>query len=202
MILYFTKGACSLAIRILINELNLPCDYVAVDLQTKKLETGEDYYPINPKGYVPALQTDDKKIITENAAIHLYLAEKYQKNNLLPANTDFNRYRILEWLIFVTTELHKGFGPLFNPKISQDFKNDIFIPKLIKAYALVEKSLEKNKFLAGAEYTLPDGYLFLTLLWAKKMMLDFNDFPKILKYYEEMKERPSIKKSLSQEGLS
>ncbi len=201
MILYYTKGACSLAVRILINELNIPCQYIAVDLQNKKLENGKDFLQINSKGYVPALQTDDGKILSENAVIHIYLAETHKKNDLLPPTTDFYRYHVLEWLLFVTTELHKGFGPLFNAKIDQKIKEEIFIPNLKKKFAFIEKNLEQYPYLAGNHYTLPDGYFFVMLLWAEKIKVDLTDLPRIQTYYRKMSGRPAIKKSLQEEGL-
>src|SRR5688572_12009519 len=113
MKLYYSKGACSLAVRIILHEIGAACEFEAVDLATKKTETGMDFLKINPKGAVPTLILDDKAILTENAVIQQYLAEKYHATQLLPPLGDMKRYRVLEWLNFISTDLHKSCGPLF-----------------------------------------------------------------------------------------
>src|SRR5437870_2266196 len=113
MKLYYSKGACSLAVRILINELNISCKYEAVNLKTKETETGKNFYEINPKGAVPTLILENNNVLTENAVIHQYLADQQKAHHLLPNLNDFKRYQVLEWLNFIATELHKGFSPLF-----------------------------------------------------------------------------------------
>src|SRR5690349_19217638 len=122
MKLYYSKGACSLAVRIIINEIGLQSEYEAVDLKTKKTATGQDFLKINPKGSVPVIQTDEKQILTENAVIQQYLADTNKATQLLPALGNFERYRVLEWLNFISTELHKGFSPLFNPNVPNELK--------------------------------------------------------------------------------
>ena len=128
MKLFYARGACSLATRILLNEMGIPVDYEAVNLKTKKTETDSDYLALNPKGVVPALQLENGVVLTENAVIMQYLADHYQATNLLPALDDFNRYRVLEWVNFITTDLHKGFSPLFNPQVPEPLKLQVFIP--------------------------------------------------------------------------
>lgn len=122
MKLYYTQAACSLAVRITINEIGLKCDYESVDLKAKKTEKGEDFLKINPKGAVPVLKTNDGEILTENAVILQYLADTNSATKLLPGTGDFKRYRILEWLNYITTELHKTIGALFNPELPQKLK--------------------------------------------------------------------------------
>src|ERR1700733_14368076 len=113
MKLYYSKGACSFVSRIIINELGQTCEYISVDLKTHKIGSGLDYYQINPKGGVPVLEMNSGEILTENAVILQYLAESANNTVLLPKSGDLNRYRVLEWLNFVATDLHKGIGILF-----------------------------------------------------------------------------------------
>jgi glutathione S-transferase len=202
MKLYYSKGACSLAVRIVINEIGLNCQYESVDLKTKKTESGEDFYKINPKGYVPALQTTDKQVLSENMVIQQYLADINPAANLLPALGNFNRYRVLEWLAFVSTELHKGFSPLFNPSIDAKVKNEIFISQLQKRFTYLDQQLNQKKFLMGDHFTLADSYLFVMLFWGRKFALDFSSHSHLNRYYEALKNQPSIQKSLKEEGLT
>lgn len=201
MKLYYSRGACSLAVRILIHELGLKSNFEAVDLKTKVTETGANYWEINPKGSVPALLLDDNLVLTENAIIHQYLAEHFQKDSVLPAPNNFKRYRILETQNFITTEIHKGFSPLFNPNIPEDLKANIFMPALKNKFKIINATLENNSFLMGAEFTLPDAYLFVMLLWAKHFKIDFQDCANITPYFDSMKSRPSIQKALAEEGI-
>ncbi len=201
MKLYFSPGACSLAVRILIHEMNLPCEYARVNLGTKKLDSGEDYLKINPKGAVPALLTDKGEVLTENAVIQQYLADVNQATALLPPLGDLKRYQVLEWLNFVSTEVHKGFSPLFNPKISDEMKEQLVIPQLKAKLKMVEQCLGKNHYLSGENFSLPDAYLFTVLRWASKFKIDLHEFPQVSKYYEELKKRKSIHQALAEEGL-
>lgn len=202
MKLYFSRGACSLACRIIINELNLPCDYEAVDLKTKKTATGKDYLLINPKGAVPALELNNGEVLTENAVVQEYLADQNNATQLLPSMGDFKRYRVKEWLNYVTTELHKSFGTLFNAAVPQELKDKIFMPLLEKKFDYVAKQLGDKNFLMGDQFTLPDGYLFVMLTWLKKFNLPLSKWPNLEQYYNNLKTRPAIQKSLQEEGLA
>src|SRR5690348_3970643 len=128
MKLYYSKGACSLAVRIVINELGLKCDYEAVDLKTKKTATGDDFLKINDAGAVPALALDDKKILTENIVIQQYLADTHKAYQLLPEVGNMKRYQILKWMSFAASDLHKSCSPLFNHALDNEVKQSIFIP--------------------------------------------------------------------------
>lgn len=202
MKLYYSKGACSLVVRILIHEMGLKSEFESVNLQTKKTETGKDFLTINPKGYVPALVLEDQTILTENLTIQIYLAENHKTTELLPQPDDFNRYRILEWSNYITTEIHKSFGGLFNPFIPDDLKEKIFAPMIKKKFEWIEKQWSQKKFLAGDHFTLPDAYLFVMLLWAHLKKIDIQHLTKLNQYFESLKQRPSIKKSLEEEGLN
>lgn len=201
MKLFYARGACSLATRIVINELGLTCEYESVDLASKKSETGKDYTSINPKSAVPALLLNNGEILTENAVIMQYLADTSNATQLLPRVGDFNRYRVLEWLNFVTTELHKGFGLLFNPQLPQEIKNNIIIPKLKSKFDYVNGHLDQSKYLFNDHFTLPDAYLFVIVTWMHHFKLDVKNWPQLASYFTELSKRKSIQQSLTEEGL-
>lgn len=200
MKLYYSKGACSLSVRITIHEIGIPTEFEAVDLKTKKTETGEDFLKINPKGAVPVLQLDSKELLTENSAIHVYLADITKADKLLPPLGDFKRYRVLEWLGFVTSDIHKGFSPLFHPKIPDDIKKEIIIPNLKNKFNFVDQHLSQNTFLMGDHFTIVDSYLFVMITWLKSFKIEI---PKhALRYFEELSGRPCIQQSLKEEGIT
>ncbi len=201
MKLYYSRGACSLAVRIIINELGLKCEYEAVDIKAKITNSGQDFMQINAKGYVPALLVGSE-LLTENINIQVYLAEIYPQKGLLPVPGDFSRYRVLEWLCYISTELHKNFGALFNPTIDQKLKADLFIPMIQKKFKWVDEQITDNKFIMGERFTLPDSYLMVILLWAQKMLPNgIKDYPHLVRYFNDLKEYPSVKKSLQEESL-
>jgi glutathione S-transferase len=200
MKLYYSKGACSLTVRIIINELGLKADFESVDLATKRTETGKDYLTINPKGAVACLEIENK-ILTENVVILQYLADHANDTQLLPKVGNFSRYRVLEWLNYITTELHKGFAPLFNSALSPEVKEKIFIPAIKAKLGYVNKRLDKE-FLLGHDFTLPDAYLFVMLYWAA-FYFKFNlaEWPMLNAYFNRLKVRDSVNKSLQDEKL-
>jgi glutathione S-transferase len=197
--LYYTPGACSLAVRILINEIGIKADYEKVDLATHKTSSGEDFYKISDKGAVPTIITKDGKLLTENAVILQYLADSNNKTTLL--SRDFKRYKTLEMVNFVSTEIHKGFAPLFNQDLNQSAK-DIFIKKLRLKFEYADKILANSKYIAGKDFTIADAYFFVTTTWMKYANIEIKDFPNIERYITELSSRQSIKRSLSEEGLA
>ncbi len=202
MKLYYAKGACSLVVRIVINELGLPCEYESVDLKTKQTEAGNDFSKINSKGAVPTLLTDESEILTENAVILQYLADKAKALTLLPPTSDFKHYRVLEWLNYITTELHKSFGPLFSPVYPAEVKENIVMPMLKKKFFYVNECLAKQgPFLLGDTLTLPDAYLFVMIRWTTNFKFDLNEWPHLCNFYESMKKQKAVQKSLQEEGL-
>jgi len=201
MKLFFSKGACSLVDHIIINELALPAEYEAVDLKTKKTATGGDFLEINPKGSVPALITDDNETLTENAVILQYLADTNKATQLLPALGDFKRYKVLEWLNYVATELHKGFGPLFNPDMPQEIKDNFALPLLKKKFTFIDEHLQNHQFLSGEHFTIPDAYLFVMLLWASNIKIDLSGLSNLSRYFSDLKKRDSILRSLKEEDI-
>jgi glutathione S-transferase len=198
MKLYYSPGACSLAVRIVINELNISCDYERVDLRTKKTESGVDFLDINLKGSVPTLLLDNGDVLTENGVIQQYLADQHP-SPLLPNKDDFRHYRVLEWLNFVTTDLHKGFGPIFSGDVPQTLKESVFIPDLKKKFAYVDEHLANNTFLTGNEFSLADGYIFVLLTWFKSLKVDIAIWPNIFRFFNAVKTRPAVQKSLEEE---
>jgi len=201
MKLYYSKGACSLAARIIINELGLNCEYDAVDLKTKRTESGMDFLTFNAKGSVPVLEIKEGEVLTENAVIQQYLADQQSAYQLLPKVGDFKRYRVLEWLNYISTELHKGFGPLFNATISPELKEQIFVANLNNKFSFVNKHLEQHPYLCGDHFTLPDAYLFVMIFWGLIKKLNIQQWPALNKYFDNLQQRKAIIKSLLEENL-
>jgi glutathione S-transferase len=200
MKLYYAPGACSQAPHILLHEIGLDHDAVRVDLRAKKLEDGRDYLELNPKGAVPALQLDSGEVLTENAVILQYLGDRANWPEVLPPLGDFRRYRVLEMLNFITTELHKRFGLLFNPNAGDETKR-LATDELSKKLAYIDGRLGDGPFLFGDDLTLPDPYLFVITGWAEKMLGGLDRWPKLRAFRERMMERPSVRQVLSFEGL-
>ena len=178
MKLYFSPGACSRAANIVLHEAGLKAELVRVNMKEHKLvESGADFYAINAKGYVPALELDDGSLLTENIAILEYLGDK---SGLLAKQGDMARYRTIEWLAFISSEVHKSFSPLFNPKL-QEADRAIFLDKLKTRFALLDKHLTKQDFLAST-FGLADAYAFTVLSWAAPMKIDLGAFPHLSAY--------------------
>ncbi|MBA2655602.1 MAG: glutathione transferase GstA [Tatlockia sp.] len=201
MKLFYTKGACSLAVRIIINEIGIDCAYEAVDLKTKKTADSKDFLAINPKGAVPALELDSKQIITENLVIQQYLVDEFKATNLCPPLGNLKRYTVLSWSNYVSSEVHKSFANLFNPLITKEMDEQIFIPMILKKFKYLNTELGKHAYLVEDQFTMPDAYLFVMLLWAKNMNLDLGNLTHLKVYFAELVQRASIKKSLQEEGI-
>lgn len=198
MKLYFSKGACSLSIRICAHELGLKLDYESVDLKAKLTASGKDYWAINAKGSVPALEIDAKTLLTENIAILEYLADT-QPSTLLPPVGKMERYRVLEWLSFAATDFHKSFSPLFNPIVPQEMKDSIFIPLLKLRLVTLEKGLKGRQYLTGEHFTLPDAYCFVVLRWLVTQKIEISDYPEVHRFFNEVSARPAVRAALEEE---
>ncbi|MGH6706418.1 MAG: glutathione transferase GstA [Sphingomicrobium sp.] len=198
MKLYYSPGACSQAPHIILHEAGLDHDAERVDLKEKRTETGKDYLAVNPKGAVPALELDDGEILTENAVVLQYLGDR-SGSGLIPPPGDFSRYRVLEWLNFITTELHKSFGPLFSPDAGHETK-DFFKKLIAKKLDYVEERLGDGPFLMGKTLTLPDAYLFVMTSWTDKI-IGLDRWPNLTAFRNRMLERPSVRHVLRFEGL-
>ena len=200
MILYYSPGACSQAPHILLHELGLSHDARRVDLKNKVLEDGSLYLAINPKGAVPALQLDNGEVLTENAVILQYLGDRASSPDVLPALGNFRRYRVLELVNFITTELHKRFGFLFSPDATDEMKQ-LVARDLGKKLDFIDGLLGSGPFLMGGELTLPDPYLFVITGWAEKVLGGLDRWPNLRAFRERMLTRPSVRHVLRFEGL-
>lgn len=201
MKLFYTRGACSLVVRIILNEIGLPFEQESVDLRAKKTESGKDYLAINTKGAVPSLILDNGDTLTENQVILQYLADNQGDHKLLPAVGDFARYRELEWLNYISTELHKTLGSCFNPGFPDEIKTNVLLPLAMQRFAFINTHLGQQPYLSGKDFTLPDAYLFVMVRWAYFFKMDMSKLPHLQAYIEKLNQRPSVKLSLEQEGL-
>jgi glutathione S-transferase len=201
MKLYYTPGACSQAPHIALNEAGLQFEPVLVDLRAKKLPGGEDYFAVNPKGSVPALGLDDGEVLTENAAILQFIGDQAPASGLLPQLGDFRRYRAIEWLNYIATELHKGFGPLWNPSSTPEAK-DSARDLLAKKFDYVQQRLGYGPYLLGGAFTAPDAYLFVILGWTRIHQIDLSRWPGLAAYASRVAERPAVQATLRKEGLA
>jgi glutathione S-transferase len=198
MKLYYSPGACSFAPHIVVHELGLPVQTVKVDLRAHKLADGSDYYALNPKGYVPLLELDDGTRLTEAAVILQYLADR-KPGTLAPAFGGVERYRLMEWLNFIATELHKGFGPLWYPDTPEATRTKA-IATLHKRFALVEEALGAHPYVAGDAFTIADAYLYTMLTWTKFLKVDIAGFPRLGAYMERVAARPSVQAAKAAES--
>ncbi|MDO8398626.1 MAG: glutathione transferase GstA [Bradyrhizobium sp.] len=200
MKLYYSPGACSLSPHIALLEAGLPYDLVKVDLKAKKLENGDDYLKINPKGQVPALALDSGELVTEGPVIVQMIADKVSGKNLAPARDSAERYKLLEWLNFITTELHKNFGPMFSPVLADDAKA-FFKDRVMGKFKYLDGALAGKDYLMGKQFTVADGYLFTMLSWAERMKFDLAALPNLLAYKARVGARPAVQAALTKEGL-
>lgn len=199
MKLYFSPGACSLSPHIALHEAGLKHELVKVDLKAKKLANGDDYTQINPKGSVPALALDDGGVLTEGPAIVQMIADKAPEKKLAPANGTLERYRLQEWLNFISTDLHKSFGPLFQPTLSDETKQ-FFKDRIAKYFGYVDKKLAGKDYLTGSQFTVADGYLFVMLTWAERMKLDTSAFANLTAFKARVAARPAVQAALKMEA--
>ena len=199
MKLYYAPGACSQAPHILLHEIGLDHDAAKVDLRNKTLEDGSSYLDINPKGSVPALELNNGEVLTENAVILQYLGDRSSATDVLPSTGSFRRYRVLEEVNFITTELHKRFSFLFARDATDEFKQ--FVTQgLGQKLDYIDQKLGRGPFLMGDELTLPDPYLFVMTSWAEKM-IGLDRWPNLAAFRGRMLQRPSVRNVLRFEGL-
>ncbi len=199
MKLFYSPGACSLSPHIVAMEAGIPLELEKVDLTAHKTASGGDFYAINPKGYVPALQLDDGATLTEGPAIVQYLADQKPGSGLAPANGSFARYKLQEWLTFINGEIHKSFGPLFRTP-SEEAKKDA-VEKIAKRFVYVEKELADKPFLTGDTFTVADAYFFVMLTWAHHLGIDLKPYPKLAAYFTRVASRPKVHAAMKAEGL-
>ena len=200
MKLYYSPGACSLSPHIALLEAGLPYDLVKVDLKAKKLENGDDYLKLNPKGQVPALGLDNGELLTEGPVIVQMIADKASAKNLAPARDSAERYKLQEWLNFITTELHKNFSPLFQPAIPDEAKN-FFKDRIKGKFKYADSKLAGQDYLMGKQFTVADGYLFVMLKWAERTGMDLSEFKNLMAFNDRVAARPNVQAALKMEGL-
>jgi glutathione S-transferase len=200
MKLYYAPGACSLSPHIALLEAGLPYDLVKVDLRAKKLENGDDYLKINPKGQVPALALDSGELITEGPVIVQMIADKVPAKNLAPSRDSVERYKLQEWLTYINGELHKNIGPLFNPALSDEAKA-IFKDRAMGKFKYLDGQLAGRDYLMGKQFTVADGYLFVMLRWAESMKFDLSGLNNLMAYKDRIAARPKVDEALVKEGL-
>ncbi len=200
MKLYYTPGACSLAPHIALCEAGLPAELAKVDLAAKRLEDGSDYKAVNPKGYVPALTLDDGSLLAEAAAVLQYVADKAPAGRLRPERDSPAYYKYLEWLTFVSSEMHKGFGPLFNPTLPAETRAST-VAKLNERFALLDRHLADHRFLNGDAFTAADAYLFTVTNWASRLKIDLAPYPNLVAYRGRVAARPAVQEAMREEGL-
>ena len=200
MKLYFSPGACSLSPHIVLHEAGLAFEPVLASTKTHALADGTDYYTINPKGYVPLLELDNGERLSEGPAIVQYIADQVPAKNLAPANGTMARYRVQEWLNFITSELHKGIGGLFNPAMPEEAK------VLMRARALtrlqwVNEQLEGKPYLMGDAFSVPDAYLFTVTNWTQYVGIDISGLKNLGAFQARMAARPAVQAAMKAEGL-
>lgn len=201
MKLYCKAGACSLSPHIVMRECGLDFTQVNVDLANKKTEQGQDYWLINPKGQVPALQFDDGTVLTEGAAIVQYLADQKPDRHLLAPVGSLTRYQTVAWLSYIGTELHKSFTPLFKPETSAEDKR-LTRQQLEKKFRYVNSALQEKHWLMGLRFSVADAYLYVIVRWAQAARLDLSGLDALATWFQRVSERPAVQAALRAEGLS
>src|SRR6266567_8246907 len=199
MKLYYSPGACSLAPHIAAKEAGLSLDLVRVDLRTHRTEHGDDYWRLNPKGYVPALELDDGSLLTENVAILIFIADQRPEAGLAPAPQSMARTRLIEWLAFLATELHKSFGPIFhhgNDTLKAEARETIE-----KWLAYIADRLAGQDFLMGNHFTVADAYLFVMLRWCDFAQIPLANFPVLASYRARIAARPAVQAAMREEKI-
>lgn len=199
MKLYYLAGACSLASYIALLEGGQKFEGVAVDRGTRKTADGKDYSAVNPKGYVPALELDNGEILTENAALLVYIGDLNPAAKLIPSS-GIDRYRVQEWLAYINSEVHKNFSPLFNPAMP-DAGKQIARDNIDKRLALIEQRLGDKPYLTGDNFTVADAYLYVVLSWRGRVGVSIDKFPKVAAFFNRVAERPHVKAARRAEGL-
>jgi glutathione S-transferase len=200
MKLYYSPGACSLSPHIVLEEGIFLYENERVDLASGKTETGADYRTINSNGYVPALLLDDGQVLTEGPAIVQYLADRAPETRLAPPVGSMERYRLMEWLNFISTELHKSFGTLFNPQAPEAWK-DLVKTQLARRFDYVNSRLDGKVWLMGDDFTVVDAYLFTVLGWGNYVGVDLAPWPNLIAYQGRVAARPAVQAALKAEGL-
>ncbi|MBW7923375.1 MAG: glutathione transferase GstA [Burkholderiaceae bacterium] len=198
MKLFYSPGACSRAVRIALHEAGMPFEGVLASTKTHKLPDGTDYYTINPKGYVPLLELDDGERLTEAQVILQWVADQAPEHRLAPPAGTMPRYRLMEWLSFVSTEVHKQFSPLFNPSYPEEGKQ-INRTKILQRLGWVDAQLAGRQYLMGDGFTVADAYLYVISGWTAPMKIDISALKNLVAYRERVGQRPSVQRAVKEE---
>jgi glutathione S-transferase len=200
MKLYYAPGACSMAPHIVLREAGYKFDLEKVDIPNKKTASGGDFWKVNPKGYVPALQLDDGQVLTEVQVICQYLADQKQDAGLAPRGGTMERYRLMEMLNFTAAEVHKQIGALFNPKMTPEMK-EVQLGVIERRLTALDKLLAGKQYAMGDKFSVADAYLFVVLNWTNIHKIDLGKFPNVQAFMKRMAERPKVQETLKAEGL-
>jgi glutathione S-transferase len=204
MKLYYSPGVCSLSPHIVFMETGVPFQAVKTDIRAKTFEGGGDYKTISPLGYVPALQLDDGTILTEGPAIVQYIADQAPASKIVPAKGSSDHYKMLSWLNFLSTEVHKGFTPLLSPMIAgklNDESKAVFRERLASRIDHLNKHLATSDFLLGKNFSIADAYCFTTLRWTAGIKMDLAPYPHVQAYMKRVQARPAVQAAMQAEGL-
>jgi glutathione S-transferase len=199
MKLYYAPGACSLSPHIVSRELGIPLELKKVNNKDKTVDDGSDYWKVNPRGYVPALVLDSGEVLTEGPAIVQYLADQKPEAGLAPKNGTLERYRLQEWLNFLTSEVHKQFSPLFKPNTPEEYKK-IAKENLATRFDWLDQQLKGKDYLMG-KFTVADAYLFVLLNWTRFQSIDLAKWSNLAAFHKRVGARPKVKEALEAEGL-
>jgi glutathione S-transferase len=199
MKLYYAPGACSQAPHIALRELDLPVELVKVDLMKHTLPDGSDFRAVNPKGYVPLLEFDDGTRLAEASVILQYVAD-LRPGTLAPAFGTTERWKLMEWLAFIATEVHKGFGPLWNPRTPPEGR-ELAQRALANRFGLIAPALASQPYLMGSGFSIADAYLFVVLNWSGMLKVDLAPWPALEDFQARVAARPAVQATLRAEGL-
>jgi len=200
MKLYYFPSACSLASNIALREAGIEFQLVKFNRHTKKTEDGLDFNEVNPKGYVPTLALDNGEVLTENIAVLQYIADRNPAAKLAPAAGTMERYRLIEWLAFISSEIHKSFSPLFRAEMPEEAKQ-LFRGNLANRFDYLQRALGEKNFLMGDQFTIADAYLFTVVSWVSFVNIDLSRWPQLKRYIERVGARPHVIEALKSEGL-
>jgi glutathione S-transferase len=201
MKLYYSPGDCSLSPHIIALEAGVACELVRVSLQNHTLDDGSDFRAINPLGYVPYLDLGDGQTLHEGAVIAQYLADWAPEKQLMPTAGTFARWKVLEWLNFIATELHKSYSPLYAASTPDDYK-PVVRARLRQRYEWVEQQLTGDDYLLGSQFCVADAYLFTTLNWARHAGIDLSGLHKLQAYHQRVARRPAVQAAMQAERLT
>jgi glutathione S-transferase len=200
MKLYYSPAACSLAPHIVLREIGLPFTLEKVDTAKHLTQDGTDYYAVNPKGQVPLLQLEDGSLLSEGPIIVQYIADQARNTTLMPAAGSIERYRVMEWQNYITSELHKSYTPLFSSDLDAAAKKTLSAA-LRKKYEWVDSRLAGKDFLTGTAFTAADVYLFVVTGWARFVGLELSDLVQLQRFVKQVSERPAVREAMKAEGL-